>query len=384
MFRPSAATRLRPPALLRALLLAAALLAPTACRTGSGGTPDAATPAAEVAGTLAIEAQTATPPAAGEAGLQTAAPVPTRVLTGTAEVRPTSEAAAEATSEMATREAERLPRFARTIGVAGTEPGQIYLPFDVAVAADGSLYVADSTGVQKLDAEGGFLERLGAGSLPMAEGLALGPDGRLFVAGHGALIAVFGPDGAAAGSIGQAGEAPGQLRKPTDVAVDAQGRIYVADAGNRRVEVFDPDGSHRLTIGGPGEQSGQFSSPRSIALDAAGRIYVGMGDDFLVQRFAPDGTYIDSFGQSGLEETLYRTSGLALDAAGRAYVAQAVSQEVQAFDTQAEPVAYLGRLGGRAGRGRQQFNAPAGMTIAGGELYIADSRNHRILVYTLP
>ena len=69
-----------------------------------------------------------------------------------------------------------------------------------------------------------------------ARGMTVLPDDTIIVADTGgARLVFFGPEGAITGRIGSLGSAPGQLREPTDVAVDAGGTYYVLEAYNHRL-----------------------------------------------------------------------------------------------------------------------------------------------------
>ena len=293
---------------------------------------------------------------------------------------PTAVAAASATAAAAAA----LPGDWRSFGEAGTQPGQMMLPFDVAADGQGGLYVSDTTGVSRYSVDGTFQARIGEGRIKRAEGVAVGPDGEVFVAGNGSQIEVYGSDGAFRRSLGTVGSSAGELIKPIDLAFDGQGRLFVVDVGNRRVAIFDPSGPHVGNVGGPGEQSGQFTAPRSIALDAAGRLYVGAGDDYLVQRFSPDGSYLDTFGNGNLDETLYRVGGLAAVGSEQIFVSQVTRHTVQAFDISGDArPRLLWEMGGRPGDGMQAFNSRGGITIHSSRVYVADTRNNRVVSFAI-
>ncbi|MDD8025134.1 MAG: NHL repeat-containing protein [Acidobacteriota bacterium] len=76
---------------------------------------------------------------------------------------------------------------------------------------------------------------------------------------------------------------------PSDLAVDAQGRIYVLDSGNHRIQVFGPDGKFLKTIGRQGQGPGEFFMPNAIDFDAQGNLYVCESQAARLQAIAPDG-----------------------------------------------------------------------------------------------
>jgi len=81
----------------------------------------------------------------------------------------------------------------------------------------------------------------------------------------------------------------GSFGRPTDVAFDTQGNIFVADGyDNSRVAKFTKDGDFVKSIGSRGNQPGQFNTPHTIAADAKGNIYVGDRGNQRIQVFDPD------------------------------------------------------------------------------------------------
>jgi hypothetical protein len=79
---------------------------------------------------------------------------------------------------------------------------------------------------------------------------------------------------------------------PVDMAVDAAGKAYILDSGNRRIQVFGPDGRYLRTIGRKGQGPGEFESPNSIAVDGQGRIHVLDDAQKRFQVFTPAGEVV--------------------------------------------------------------------------------------------
>jgi PKD repeat protein/uncharacterized protein YjiK len=90
-----------------------------------------------------------------------------------------------------------------------------------------------------------------------------------------------------AGVTGVTGSDFDHLSRVDSVAVDAEGRVYVADDWENRVQVYDPSGAYLTTIGGNwGAQSDEFRNPHGIAVDNAGNVYVADTTNHRVQKFA--------------------------------------------------------------------------------------------------
>jgi DNA-binding beta-propeller fold protein YncE len=105
------------------------------------------------------------------------------------------------------------------------------------------------------------------------------------------------------GTKGVRGEGPDMFAGPTDVAVAANGDIFVADGhGNARVVKFDKDGKFIKAWGKKGEGPGEFNLPHTLVIDSRGRVLVGDRSNNRIQIFDAEGNYIDQWTQF---DTLY-------------------------------------------------------------------------------
>ena len=116
--------------------------------------------------------------------------------------------------------------------------------------------------------------------------------------------------GGAGGGAPGAGRAQDIFDRPTDVAWDAQGNIFVADGqGNARVAKFDKDGKFIKSWGQKGSGQGQFDNVRSIAVDAQGNVYVADGNNHRIQIFDNNGTFKSQIGNLGNPQAICLTTG---------------------------------------------------------------------------
>ena len=116
-----------------------------------------------------------------------------------------------------------------------------------------------------------------------------------------------GMEGAPPGS----GQPRDVFNRPTDIAFDAQGNIFVADGqGNARVAKFDKDGVFVKSFGSKGNGDGQFDVVRSIAITADGDVYVADGgNNHRIQVFDNNGTYKRQFPAVGNPQAICLTTG---------------------------------------------------------------------------
>lgn len=279
-------------------------------------------------------------------------------------------------------------------------------PRGMAVAADGTLYVADSRNHRilhyapdgtVLHSWGGFADQTSGdaagGKFNEPWGIAVGSDGSVYVAdtwNH--RIQKFDKDGKFLNMWGTFGQAENEYAfwGPRDVAVDSQDRVYVTDTGNKRVVVFDEDGQYLSQFGSAGFELGFLDEPVGVAVDRDGKVYVVDTWNQRVQIFAPDPTITDrlifrpmlSFDVAGwYGQSLENKPYIAVSPNGEVYVTDPEGYRVIAFSNDGQ---YL-RSWGTYSAGTDGFALPSGIAVAGdGRIWVSDAVNNRLLRFSLP
>jgi NHL repeat len=171
--------------------------------------------------------------------------------------------------------------------------------------------------------------------------------------------AAFGP----LSSFGGLGAGPGQLSAPKQVAIDADGNLYVADSGNDRISVFAGDGTFQRTFG-----EGELSQPADVAL-GGGRAFVADSGDNRITVFTAAGEFLFGFGETELSEP----AGVAVEGS-TVYVADRGNNRVL-------PFTLVGMIA-TPGTPIEPIPSPRDVIIGrSGNLFVADFGNERIDVY---
>ncbi len=252
---------------------------------------------------------------------------------------------------------------------------QLVRPYGVGVDSKGRVYIADEKvlAVFIFNPETGQVELMKNGqhaNFKLITGLALDDGDTLFVSDSALRhVLVFDKQHRAQASISQG------MATPAGLAVDNENRfLYVADSELDQVLVYDADPPYKLlrTIGKPGSKHelttpGDFSRPTNLAVDKDGNLYVTDTFNDRVEIFDADGNFIRTFGKAGDGPGYFaRPKGIAIDADGHIWVADAVQDRVQVFTPEGQLLIYLGGHGLLPG----QFSTLAGLTI---------DKNNRVL-----
>jgi len=125
---------------------------------------------------------------------------------------------------------------------------------------------------------------------------------------------------------------PGDFSKPTAVAVDQDGNLYVCDTLNNRIESFDADGKFISTFGKAGDGPGYFARPKGVAIDSDGHIWVVDGMQDRVQVFNKEAQLLISFGGHGLLPGQFQgLVGITTDKNNRVFTSEMYPGRVQQF-----------------------------------------------------
>ena len=285
--------------------------------------------------------------------------------------------------------------FVAAWGGKGVGQGQFNDPTGIAIAGN-EVFVSDARNgrIQVFGLKGRFLRSFGKpgdgpGELSRPMNLTV-RGGALYVAEYfNDRIQVFSLDGTPVRIIGRAGSGPGEFNAPGGAGVDGAGAVYVADFYNHRIQKLTGEGTFIRQWGAgaqrtplPGSSGVSFSYPTDVALAADGRLYVADGYNDRVQVFNSDGTFSHKWGGpfaaniSGPFNGWFATvTGIAIGPKGNIFVADFYNGRIQKFN----PGGTFLTSFGRRGDGKGELRFPIAVSVApDGAVFVADYGNNRI------
>ncbi|MGH8247045.1 MAG: peptidyl-alpha-hydroxyglycine alpha-amidating lyase family protein, partial [Gammaproteobacteria bacterium] len=158
--------------------------------------------------------------------------------------------------------------------------------------------------IMEFDRAGNLVRSWGDGVYIRPHAVRVDPAGNLWAVDDGGHIVVkmdaMGRVRMVLGRKGSKGETKELFDRPTDIAFAPNGDFYVTDGyGNSRVVKFSKDGRYLTAWGKKGTTVGEFNTPHSIAVDKQGRVYVGDRENYRMQIFDDNGKFLKEWKHVG-------------------------------------------------------------------------------------
>ncbi|MEW6305511.1 MAG: ABC transporter permease subunit [Verrucomicrobiota bacterium] len=229
------------------------------------------------------------------------------------------------------------------------------------------------SGVQIIGSRG-----TGAGQFNKPRSLAVDLDDNLYVVDMTGRVQKFSP----AGQFLAFWQMPQtDLGRPKGMCLDELGNIVVIEPHYSRINHFSPDGKLATQWGRHGTNAGFVAFPRAAVVNTRGEIYVSeYGKTERIQRFTSQGAaFLTEFGRAGQGDGEFsRPEGLGIDAVGQIYVADSCNHRIQIFS----PDGHFLRAYGRAGRDRGELSYPYDVRIdEAGRQFVCEFGNSRIQIF---
>ena len=176
----------------------------------------------------------------------------------------------------------------------------------VAVDGKGHVFVfhRGEHSIMEFTPEGRMVRSWGEGLFIRPHAIRVDPEGNIWTVDNDThQVLKMDPSGRirmVVGRRGQSGESDELFNRPTDVAFAPNGDFYVSDGYvNSRVVTFSKEGRYITAWGKKGDGDGEFNLPHSVAVDGQGRVYVGDRENYRVQVFDANGKFLTQWNHVG-------------------------------------------------------------------------------------
>ena len=234
----------------------------------------------------------------------------------------------------------------------------------VTSSSDHYIHVYDSSGKKKTTIGSG-----GSGELQFQSpyGIAISGEVVYVAENEGNRIHKLTTGGEFLGTFGQKGFDVGQFNGPHDINISSEGKVYVADTENHRIQVFHSDWTLSHIIDGKVSGDGSFTRPEGVAFDISGDVHVTGWNSNSVTVFTPSGQFVRKYDQTHLRSPV----GIAIDSAGYSLVVNISSGSLSIYDPS-----------GRFIHSIEGFSYPYGVSVSpDGSVWVADYYNSRLVKY---
>ncbi len=341
----------------------------------------------------------------------------------TATTTTTSTTSTTITTTSTTIPTNITPIFA--FGGRGSDNGKFDEPHGISVSSNGTIYVLDTLNnrIQVFDANGTFIEKFGGYD---KDGIELGkfeePEGSSLMEFSENITKIYVTDtrnhrveirtsnttfstsmNSTVTNISWVAfgercyldvcdsKTTIYLEEPTGISVDSHGNIYIADTENNEIKVLNSENKLIHKFNGINTTDGKFKLPKGVAIDNDNYIYVVDTGNNKIRIFIPNGSQIRSFGGYGSGDGRFDSpSAIALDKQDNIYVADTGNSRIQIFDSLGNYITKSGtencttKIYTNPANYTGQFCHPAGIAVDSSRIYVSDTENYRIQVFSKP
>ena len=241
--------------------------------------------------------------------------------------------------------------------IAFSDKGDIF----VTCQCDHCIHVCDSSGKKST------IGSKGSGELQFQDPRGITIIGEIvYIAESGGhRIHTLTTGGEFVGTFGEQGSGVGQFNSPCDIKISPEGKVYVADRNNSRIQVFHSDWTVSHIIDGKVSGDSSFTHPEGISLDLCGNVHVTGDGSNSVTVFSANGQFVYKYDQTVLK----RPTGIAIDSGGYSLVVNCYPSSLCVFDPSGKVFHFV-----------EGFDSPYGVSVSpDGSVWVADTYNGRLV-----